>query len=273
MPLWGSTDQANNSALYAPSQVNKTPNTANRDALFGNTTASAFVNNVTIGQYGVSAAEVSVTNGSVISIGVTNPGFGYFANATVTLSGNATANATANSTGYISAINITAAGNNYTAPPTVTISAPTVAFNANTAVDATNDFITLTNGTILQNGMQVTYIVSAGNTALTNLVNNGVYYVVGANTTGIKLSATSGGSAIDLVKGLTETGHNLSALGGTATGDAVISGGKGTGIAHAGWVLRTEGTGGRAGRVQHEVLVAMGSLSGDASDDTILPDA
>lgn len=30
--------------------------------------------------------------------------------------------------------------------------------------------------------------------------------------------------------------------------------------AHAGWVLTTEGTGGRAGRVQHEVLVAMSSI-------------
>ena len=29
--------------------------------------------------------------------------------------------------------------------------------------------------------------------------------------------------------------------------------------AHTGWVLRTEGTGGRAGRVQQEVLVAMSS--------------
>ncbi len=30
--------------------------------------------------------------------------------------------------------------------------------------------------------------------------------------------------------------------------------------AHAGWIKRTVGTGGRAGRVQTEVLVAMGSL-------------
>lgn len=42
--------------------------------------------------------------------------------------------------------------------------------------------------------------------------------------------------------------------------------------AHAGWVLRHEGTGGRAGRVWYETLVAMGSMSGDASDDTVLPD-
>jgi len=45
-------------------------------------------------------------------------------------------------------------------------------------------------------------------------------------------------------------------------------------IPHAGWVLTTEGTGGRAGRVQHEVLVAMGSMTGDAtpSDDDVIPD-
>lgn len=40
---------------------------------------------------------------------------------------------------------------------------------------------------------------------------------------------------------------------------------------HAGWVLRKEGTGGRAGRVQYETLVAMGSMTGDG-EDTILPD-
>lgn len=42
--------------------------------------------------------------------------------------------------------------------------------------------------------------------------------------------------------------------------------------AHAGWVLRTEGTGLRAGRVTYETLVAMGSMSGDGSDDTYAPD-
>lgn len=41
---------------------------------------------------------------------------------------------------------------------------------------------------------------------------------------------------------------------------------------HAGWVLRTVGTGGRAGRVLEETLVAMGSMSGD-SEDTVFPDA
>lgn len=43
---------------------------------------------------------------------------------------------------------------------------------------------------------------------------------------------------------------------------------------HAGWVLRREGTGLRAGRVWYETLVAMGSMTGDgnATEDTYIPD-
>lgn len=39
-------------------------------------------------------------------------------------------------------------------------------------------------------------------------------------------------------------------------------------VAHAGWILRTEGTGGRAGRVHNETLVAMSSITGDAAANT-----
>jgi hypothetical protein len=61
----------------------------------------------------------------------------------------------------------------------------------------------------------------------------------------------------------------------TATAVADLGYGSGSGITatHAGWVRRTVGTGGRAGRVFTETLVAMGSMSSDASDDTVLPDA
>ena len=37
-------------------------------------------------------------------------------------------------------------------------------------------------------------------------------------------------------------------------------------VSHAGWVRRTVGTGGRAGRVQYETLVAASSISGDAEN-------
>ena len=43
-------------------------------------------------------------------------------------------------------------------------------------------------------------------------------------------------------------------------------------IAHVGWVKRTVGTGGRAGRVHYETLVAASSITGD-SEDLITPDS
>lgn len=47
---------------------------------------------------------------------------------------------------------------------------------------------------------------------------------------------------------------------------------KAQGVAHAGWVRRTVGTGNRSGRVFTEVLVAGGSITGDQLDDTQFPD-
>ena len=41
---------------------------------------------------------------------------------------------------------------------------------------------------------------------------------------------------------------------------------------HAGWTLRHEGRGLKAGRVWYETLVAMGSMTGDGADDTYFPD-
>lgn len=59
MAQWGSNDATSNAVLFAPALVNKTPNTANRDALYGNTTANAYFAGVTVGMYGVDAAELS----------------------------------------------------------------------------------------------------------------------------------------------------------------------------------------------------------------------
>jgi hypothetical protein len=44
---------------------------------------------------------------------------------------------------------------------------------------------------------------------------------------------------------------------------------------HAGWVLRTVGSGGRSGRVIEETLVAMGTMGtdGESDDDVAYPDA
>ena len=64
----------------------------------------------------------------------------------------------------------------------------------------------------------------------------------------------------------------------TATAKCDLSSGTGgsPAITHAGWVRRTVGTGGRAGRVFYETLVASGTtaaVSGDQSDDTEFADS
>lgn len=55
---------------------------------------------------------------------------------------------------------------------------------------------------------------------------------------------------------------------GVDTNEAAAAREEGSGdrAAHAGWVLRTVGSGGRAGRTQTEVLVAMSSIGSDSED-------
>lgn len=63
MPLWGNQDAASNSTIFAPTSVKLAPNSANRDNLFDNTTADAFITGVTVGQFGVDANEVAANPG------------------------------------------------------------------------------------------------------------------------------------------------------------------------------------------------------------------
>lgn len=276
MAQWSNQDASSNSVLWAPTGFNLPANTTNRDALFGNTTPNAFTQGETVGMFGVDVTEMSVSNGSVIQTIITNAGSGYSANAVVTVTDPATgsgftANAQANATGYISAINISAAGSGYTTvAPTLVIAAPAgKTFNANSGVANTTEFITISSN-VFQNNDIVTYTVATGNTVVSGLTNATSYYVVSANTTGVKLATTIGGSAINVTAGVNETGHTLT--GQTATGVAVISGSR-HGAHHSGWVIRTVGSGGRAGRVQFETLVAMGSMSNTTdAEDTVFKD-
>jgi hypothetical protein len=219
--------------------------------------------------YGVDSTEMAVANASVIQYITTFAGSGYSANALVTVDGNATANGL-NTGGRISVLSVLP-GNTYTTSPTVTVAAPSaITFNALTAVSNTNDTITISsaNSKFLA-GDKVLYLVATGNTAIGGLANNTFYYIQAANTTTVKLTTAPGQAAIDITASVTETGHSLT--GETATAAAVLSGAK-AGAAHAGWVRRIVGTGGRAGRVQEETLVAMGSIAGDL-EDTVMKDA
>lgn len=58
MAQWGNSDDAANSVLWAVGQLKKDVTAANRNALFGNTTADAYFTGATHGTFGVSEAEV-----------------------------------------------------------------------------------------------------------------------------------------------------------------------------------------------------------------------
>ena len=288
MAQWGNTDDAANSVLWATTAVNKTPNTTNQTALFGNTTVGAFTAGEVVGQFGLGVAEISVTgNTAVAQYIITNAGSGYNANAAVTVA-NTTGGAdtlAANSTvaaGKVTAL--TANGTTirgYTAAPAVTIAAPAlIIFNGNTAVTpntTTGAFIAIsTANSFLAVGDKLVYAGNVTSTPAT-LTDTRPYYVSFANTSGIKLSDNPGTANINFAKasGDNTTAGGATLQGETATATAVLTGrGYTKGAAHTGWVLRTAGTGGRAGRVQYETLVAFGGdFSNDASDDAILHDA
>ncbi len=160
--------------------------------------------------------------------------------------------------GHLAGAEMTLSGTGYTSPPTITVSAPAaLTFNASSAVDGAN--ITITNHGLVPDDA-VTYSRNSG-TAISELTDGGTFFVVSVDGDDIQLSATQGGSAITLTDGSSEN-HTLT--GETASATAVLGPGstRGSGVAHTGWAIKTVGTGGRAGRVHYETLVA-GNIQGD----------
>jgi hypothetical protein len=269
--------------------------------MYGNTTINAFRQGQAVGVFGVDAAEMSVTTGSSNGLyRVTSGGTGYGANAVVTLTfsnststytnalaSNSTVGTSGTGAGRVTAVTGNATVTGIIGQVSLAIAAPgLIIFNGNSAVDATNDTITITSAnTRFQVGDGVTY---AGNTLSTpaGLTDSTKYYVSFANSTVLALAATPGGSNVNIAKaaGDNTTAGGATLQGETATAVLIPSGAK-RHAAHAGWVLRTEGTGGRAGRVQYETIVAMGSLGAqtaaygtpalvaDGSDDNVVHDS
>lgn len=174
--------------------------------------------------------KVTISNTSVLSLGVVvQSGTGYSANANVTIvsatGNNAAANAQANSTGKIVAVNITASGNGYVTEPAVTISSPTAqTFNANTDITAgtgegSNNVIALSTAQYFVIGDRIRYSTATGNTVISGLANNTTYFIQFANSTTVALSNsanTAAGNRIALQKGADQTGHTLQGITATA---------------------------------------------------------
>jgi len=177
------------------------------------------------------------------------------------------------SAGKVDSYTITTAGSDYVSAPTVTVAQEDHLFNAESGVVA-NGMITCTGVHGLIVGDRVQYDRNS-RTAIAELTDAAYYYVVTlGSTTTLQLGATKGGAIIALSDG---SDHNQKLKGETATAASTLGvGDAGSGNAlgrqrdmmgaHLGWVKRTIGTGGRAGRVHYETLVAASSITGDGED-------
>lgn len=154
MSQWGMIDRANNSPLFATTQVNLTTDRANANTLFGNTTFGVYLNNGVamndaVGTFGISAVEAGNTVsggtkaahagwnlrtafvGPLTGVTVATAGRLYTNNDTYSISAgaggtNQTGNVVTNATGNVISYSVTTAGLNFqSATPTVTITTST----------------------------------------------------------------------------------------------------------------------------------------------------
>ena len=217
----------------------------------GSTTAFKIASNLANALAGTALSITGTGNNAQTFVGDT-------ATATATVSG-----------GVVTGITVSAVGSDYQAAPAVTVEVPKMTIPTS-AVNAGTDVITFA-GHGLSDTDQITYNQVGGGTLMSNVTDGQTVFVRDKTDNTFKIAATSGGTAIDI-----GTGHNaqtFTIVTDAVQGTAVANLGLGVDgdddrreIAHVGWVKRTVGTGGRAGRVHYETLVAASSISGDAED-------
>jgi hypothetical protein len=193
--------------------------------------------------------------------------------STQTFTGDTATGTATISGGLVTAVAVTDSGSAYTSAPTVVVDKPRRTIPTSGITTATDTIAYTTHGLSLAD---VLVYNNGGGTSATGLTSGTTYYVISSGLTAnaFKVSATDGGSAVDI----TGTGNNaqyfeIQASTNQATATSSLGDSSTSGTAHAGWVLRTVGTGGRAGRVNYETLVAMGTIAGDQADDTQFKDS
>lgn len=146
------------------------------------------------------------------------------------------------------------------------------------AINATTGAVTGTSTAFTTQAKVGDFIVSAtGEHYLIKSIASDTSAVVTAGITGATMTAvTSGGSyqltekpiSVARSESTSTSGDsgNITKVYGVATNEMAAEADQGTPVPHAGWVRRTTGTGGRAGRVFTEVLVAGSSIAGDLED-------
>lgn len=294
MSSWGNNDNAANAPYWA---VNSTithgtwvannaaqPTAANVALLFGNTTPSVYTTGATIGLFLVDATETAAGGDNITDVSIIQGGSGYVEAPGVSFSGGGGASAAATATisgGVVTRVAVTNAGSSYETVPTVTIQVPVMTIPTSAVTTGSN---TITYSAHSQANAAVLVYNNGGGTTMAGLTSGTTYYAIPLTGSTLSLASSAANAANNIQVDITGTGNNgqyfTIGAGVRATSLAVKGLGEGdtsnttsTSVSHQGWGLKKTGTGGRAGRVQWETLVATSDVVGDASDDLSLPDA
>ncbi len=187
--------------------------------------------------------------------------------------------------GKVSKIAIASVGSAYTSAPTVTLAAPATetvdASDAAVCVLADDEFVVSSAFYgVIASGDPVTY-ADGGGTAVTGLTTATLYYLIKSatsNRVGLATTKSRAEAGTNITFTVVGVGTSHTLIGQTPTATATLgmgTPGVTTGaseVSHIGWVKKTIGTGGRAGRVFYETLVAASSITGD-SEDLATPDS
>jgi hypothetical protein len=249
--------------------------------LYGNTTPDVFVTGQAVGLFLVDATEATSGGDNVADVAIVNAGSGYVEAPGVTFSGGAGSGAAASASiynGVVTGIQVTNTGYGYTSDPTVTVQVPLMTITTGIVVVANDTIMYASHGQA--NSAPITYN-NGGSTTMAGLVQGNTYYVIPTTANKFQVANTAADAANGVAVNIIGTGNNGQYFtidtGTRATAVADRGLGQSQGGAehatHIGWNLKRVGTGGRAGRVTFETLVALANPIGDGSDDISLPDA
>jgi len=261
MALWSNIDANTGAPIYAV--AGGLGVAASGTELYANTTVDAYVSGATIGVFGVSPNE-KMGKGNVASIIVDDAGDSAYGLPAITVTGANTTQATATVNVKVVGVTIRTAGTGYANGNT---------FFAQVGANTETGVLTITN--VDENGNVLAVIISTAGKYSTIATAND--YNFPANTgsgTGFTANLRFGIESVTVDDA--GEGYDRNTVGATASANGIsntafsvtLTGQEGTEKqALAGWNLRKEGTGGRAGRVHYECLVAMGSIAGGTDSD------
>lgn len=266
MTLWSNTDANTSVPKFAPSLVKLATTSDNANLMFANTTANAFIDNQTVGVFGVSPGEMNGT-GNLSAITVSTAGDSAYGLPAITITGANTTQGTVTANMKLVGVTIYSAGTGYANGNT---------FQVHAGTNTTPAVLTVSNVDGSGNVLNVT-ITTPGKYSTIASANINTLTVNTASGTGFTANLRFGFESVTV--NVAGEGYNQSTVGATASGNGISNAvftvtltgqeGKDKGVL-AGWNLRKEGTGRRSGRVQYECLVAMGSMTDDGPDDSQL---